>query len=1110
MLSVLSSVGQRLWGMRPPVLWLFVAAGAAVAGLYGILQATPGTASAQVIGDFSILLAALLALVSCTAAGRGQSPDARACRVLAVAVLIWSAAQGLWTLYGLTLDHVYPFPSLADAGFIGYSLPAAIALFMFPRFRSSGVALLRTLLDASVIAAAVLYVSWATVLGPVYKTADQDFLEHLTGVAYPIVDVVLVSLVLVLTMRSAPEDRSRWLCLGGGLLVLAFTDSTYVKLTFDGVTGLTGTALAAGWVTAFLLIGLAPLVPRGVRRRGDRRIYSLALELLPYVPVLGAALVSPGRLRTETDPFLLVTGLVVLALVIVRQVVIILQNITLTRDLESKVALRTAELEGLGAIVNSTADAIVGKTLDGVITSWNPGAERIYGYRAEDAIGKHSSFFIPGHLLDQEEVFRTAAGRDGETHTYETERVRGDGSVVPVSVTMSPIKGSAGIHGVATIAQDITDRRRTETELRLAQESAVEASRLKSEFLATMSHEIRTPMNGVVGLTELLLGTNLDRTQRQYLEGVRTAAEALLTLINDILDFSKLEAGKVDLEVIEFDPRQLLDDIAALLTEQAQSKGLELIAYCSPEVPARLVGDAGRVRQILLNLATNAVKFTPAGEVTIRASVTGDKGTKLTRFEVRDTGIGIDPSDHSRLFESFSQADASTTRRYGGTGLGLAICQRLTEAMNGQIGLASTPGKGSTFWVTIPLPAAPVDDAAAGIPAPLVGLKVLVVDDNATNRLVLQSQLAAWGMNPESVNGAEKALNRLREEKAAGRPYDIAVLDMCMPGTNGLELARRIGGDKELGSTRLIMLTSTMLVTGAELTAAGIRQWLTKPVRSSDFYDRLMRTMAPDRTPAPLPESPAPGRPKSSSLGRILVVEDNEINQLVARSMAERLGYTADVVDDGAQAVSATAETSYAAVLMDCHMPVMDGFEATRAIRRRDGDSRHLPIIAMTAGALEEDRDKCMAAGMDAYLTKPVDLTRLAKLLTKWVPSSLPPNGSHALDPGRLEILRSLGPGDGQGLLPDAAKAFRQGIQPSLDSLRQAILDRDGDALKQAAHKLKGAAANIGAISAAAICDQLEREGRNGEPHVTELLARLETELERVDTALTAAIGGPS
>ncbi|MGM9473381.1 response regulator [Pseudarthrobacter sp. YS3] len=1030
---------------------------------------------------------------------------------MAAAVLIWTAAQGLWTFFGLTLDHVYPFPSLADAGFVGYAVPAAVALFLFPRFRSSGVALLRTLLDASVIAAAVLYVSWATVLGPVYKVADRDFLGHLTGVAYPIVDVVLVSLVLVLTMRSAPEDRFRWLCLGGGLLVLAFTDSTYVKLSFDGVIGLTGTPLAAGWVTAFLLMAIAPFASSAGRRWRDRRAYTLGLELLPYVPVLGAALVSPGRLRTESDPFLLVTGLVVLALVIARQIVIILQNITLTRDLESKVADRTAQLEGLAAIVNSTADAIVGKTPDGVITSWNPGAERIYGYRADDAIGRHaSSFLIPGYLLEQENAFLTAAGRGGETNTYESERMRGDGATVPVSVTMSPIRGDNGIHGVATIAQDITERRTTETELREARESAVESSRLKSEFLATMSHEIRTPMNGVVGLTALMLETELDQTQRHYAEGVKGAAEALLNLINDILDFSKLEAGKVDLELIEFDPRRLVEEVAGLLAEPAQSKGLELIAYCSPDVPVRLLGDAGRLRQILLNLANNAVKFTSVGEIAIRVSISGEADTRIVRFEVRDTGIGIDAADHSRLFESFSQADASTTRRYGGTGLGLAICRRLTEAMRGQIGLVSAPGQGSTFWFTVPLPAAaPDDDSALDAPAPLTGLRVLVVDDNATNRLVLESQLASWGMIPESVDSAERAATRLREETAAGRPYDIAVLDMCMPGTNGLELAHEISTDQELGSVRLVMLTSSMQVTSAELRAAGIGQWLTKPVRSSDFYDRLMRIMAPERAPSLRPGPPAPAQPVPATRGRILVVEDNEVNQLVARSMAARLGYAVDVVSDGAQAVTATAELNYAAVLMDCHMPVMDGFEATRAIRRRDGGFRHLPIIAMTAGALEEDRDKCMAAGMDAFLTKPVDMERLGELLAEWVPSVSSPASGPALDPERLEVLRGLGPSDGQGLLPDAAEVFRVGVQVSLISLRRALSDGDGDALEQAAHKLKGAAANIGAIRAAAMCGELERgAARNVESDATELLARLEDELELVDTALRAAVDG--
>jgi CheY-like chemotaxis protein len=328
-----------------------------------------------------------------------------------------------------------------------------------------------------------------------------------------------------------------------------------------------------------------------------------------------------------------------------------------------------------------------------------------------------------------------------------------------------------------------------------------------------------------------------------------------------------------------------------------------------------------------------------------------------------------------------------------------------------------------------------------------------------------------------------------------------------MPGTNGLELAHKISTDKELGSVRLVMLTSSMQVTSAELRAAGIGQWLTKPVRSSDFYDRLMRIMAPERAPAIRQGAAETAQPVLPTRGRILVVEDNEVNQLVARSMAARLGYAVDVVSDGTQAVSITAEISYGAVLMDCHMPVMDGFEATRAIRHRDGDARHLPIIAMTAGALEEDRDKCLAAGMDAYLTKPVDMDRLGELLAEWVPPVPSPAEDPALDPGRLEVLRGLGPADGQGLLPDAAEAFRQGVQSSLKSLRQAISDRDRDALGQAAHKLKGAAANIGATRAAAICSELER-AQNVESGATEVLARLQTELEWVDTALRAAVPG--
>jgi CheY-like chemotaxis protein/HPt (histidine-containing phosphotransfer) domain-containing protein len=508
------------------------------------------------------------------------------------------------------------------------------------------------------------------------------------------------------------------------------------------------------------------------------------------------------------------------------------------------------------------------------------------------------------------------------------------------------------------------------------------------------------------------------------------------------------------------------------------------------------------------------VKFTPAGEVAIKASVTEQAdGAVTVRFEVRDTGIGIEPGNHERLFESFSQADASTTRKFGGTGLGLAICQRLTEAMDGEIGLSSELGQGSTFWFSIRLP---ISDHGTAAPVPaadlLAGLKVLVVDDNATNRLVLESQLSGWKMQPDSVEGGSQALGRLHAMAAAGEPYQIAVLDMCMPKMDGVELARHIRRDETLRDLRIIMLTSTMQVNRTELLDAGVQEWLTKPVRNSEFFDRLMRLMASSSGAMRVPERPAAAKKEAPDAyrGRILVVEDNEVNQLVARSMVARLGFDVDLVTDGSQAVLAAAPGAYAAVLMDCHMPVMDGFEATRAIRTRQGNGS-LPVIAMTAGALDEDRERCFAAGMDDYLTKPLDLARLQEVLDRWIPptpvqeSSPPqeatPNDQPSIDPVRLAVLRELGPADGRGLLPAAAEAFREGLRPSLQAIREA-LDDGGGALRSAAHKLQGAAANIGASRAAELCRELERLDGNREAEGPALVDQLEAELALVDRYL--------
>ncbi|MFI7480952.1 response regulator [Kocuria sp. M1R5S2] len=1112
------------------LLWAILSGLAAVVVVTAVVAADPGSPSSQTVGDLAILAASLTATVSCARAAARRGPDARAWRWIGAATLVWTAGMVAWTFYGLTRGHDYPFPSVADAGFLGYSLPALAGLLAFPRPRVSSVTTARTMLDASVIAVAVLFISWSTVLGRVHQAEDPDPLAHLTILAYPAVDIVVASFVLVLTMRQSPGQRLPWLCLGGGFLLLTVTDSIYVRLTFEGVTGTTGTPLVAGWICAFLLVALGAALPGSTRPRPDRPVYATAARLLPVVPALAAVLVAASLPVTRSDPFLLVTGLAGLAVALARQVLLVYENVTLTRELEDKVAQRTAELENLAAIVDSSPDAIVGKTAHGVVTSWNPGAERVYGYPAEEAIGRHIRFVLLEEDLEAEEALLATIRENGVKHSFETERRRKDGTLVPLALTMFPVRGH---HGIASIAQDITERRRTQAELLSAREAALESSRLKSEFLATMSHEIRTPMNGVVGLTSLLLETSLDDVQRQYAEGVRSAGEALLTLINDILDFSKLEAGRVDLDPVPLDPRRLVDEVVGLLAEQAQGKGLELIGHCDPAVPARLVGDARALRQILLNLVSNAVKFTGAGEVAVLVQVEEQVGdSSVVRFEVHDTGIGIPPEHQDLVFDSFAQADASTTRRYGGTGLGLAISRRLTEALGGRIGVRSTPGRGSVFWVSVPLPRAEAEDPAlAPRPGDLpAGLRVLVVDDNATNRLVLESQLTAWHLLTTTARDAREALDALRSAAAGGRPFDIAVLDLCMPGTDGLELARSVHGDSALAGTAVIVLTSAGRPNRAELAAAGVRELLSKPVRSSELHDRLSRLVAASPTdarpaadggvPAPAPPAapvlaPVPAPAGGPSRGRLLVVEDNEVNQLVARSMAERLGFDVDVVADGAQAVEATRSTGYVAVLMDCHMPVLDGFEATRAIRGREGRDTELPIIAMTAGAMAEDRRRCTAAGMDDYITKPVDLATLESVLDRWTRPPAPGTGpsavtgrvepepaatgpsAPAVDPARLELLRTLG----DHVLVATAHAFLQESRSSMRSLRQACPE-GGAPMQSAAHKLVGSAGNIGATRAAELCRRIEEHGRRGTPLEPHLLPQLEDEMRRVRDCL--------
>jgi PAS domain S-box-containing protein len=786
------------------------------------------------------------------------------------------------------------------------------------------------------------------------------------------------------------------------------------------------------------------------------------------------------------------------------------------------------------SLVEYLPQNIFRKDLEGRFTFANRKFCAILGKPLHQIVGKTDYDFFPKELADKYRADDAEVVRAGNMFDTVEEHVTPEGSRLYVQVVKTPVHGPDGeIVGTQCIFWDVTDKKLQEEELRQAKAAAEAANRAKSEFLANMSHEIRTPMNGVIGMTELALDTDLTLEQREYLTMVKASADALLAVINDILDFSKIEARKLQLDSTPFDLRDSLGDTMKALALRAQQKGLELACYIPATVPDALIGDPGRLRQVLINLIGNAIKFTDEGEVVVhveagsRQQAAGSEAAEpsslpaadcllpaeaMLHFSVKDTGCGIPVDKLDRIFQAFEQADMSTTRKYGGTGLGLAISSQIIALMSGRVWVESEPGKGSTFHFTtrFGVQQAPPQSKAMRRPEALLNLPVLIVDDNATNRRILQEMLTNWRMKPIAVDSGAAALKEMQQAVDSGEPFTLILLDAMMPEMDGFTLAAEIKGRAEFAGAVLMMLSSAgQTGDAARCRELGISSYLTKPIKQSDLLDAILNALS--LTFASEHKHEPPVQPPHVSLRRlhVLLAEDNAVNQKLATRLLEKHGHSVIVVGDGKQALAAMERETFDCVLMDVQMPHLNGFEATAAIRDKEASGggyapgvKRIPIIAMTAHAMKGDREKCLEAGMDGYVTKPVQAAELFETLAAVVSGAREP--ANVWD--RTKALAHVG-GD-QELLRELAALFLMECPQRLADVREAVSRADASKLQLAAHTLKGAVSNFAAPSARDAAQRLESMGQRGNlDGAAEAVAALETELEMLRPTLAALTG---